>query len=536
MLTTFYIMENQIKKYFIFFQKTGQSTKMIFFWTYSKYIANKNNSKLIFFSEWTITENIKFELLNYRPEKVDYLDTTPQDELKIFLSYLMFVDELLDETEKKYTDAVSSIATQKEELWFAKNTWTLQLPQLEFQYKINPVFEALKGYVLLSELQKKFESEKYIEKYLSIYGFDSPWSLVSSFFNVLDKSIQLKNENTFPILLLPEESPYLDFFESKVFDVSEYQSSRPLQVRYKGIKVKPLIKIGNRQYLVLNWSFLFSQMYLGLLFDFYNKSGVKAIYKSIPDLKSETGKEISEIKLFRPVLKNIFQSKYQVLHFADSDGETDAYLREGNYIYLFEFKDILFPDAAIESLEFDSIKKIFDSKLIQGINGSPKGITQILNNINFLSSNVFSFDNFENIGIKRRNISICPIIIYDSMQFMLPGLNNYLNTQFKELMSKTSSEVCFKRVFPVTLVSLDYLYRNTDNFQQLKLYKFFGKYHECINAYKAKQQKSASISSLFKFNAPIELTSINLIQDKKETKKEIDKRVRNFLQLINVPQ
>lgn len=489
--------------------------------------AKEHDSELIFFSKWITTEYIKEELLNYRDFEYQKPDTTPGDELLIFLSYLMFVDEVIDK--QSLTPNITN-ATRGE--WFEKVTWPILLPQFEFKTKQIPVLEAMKGNLLLTELGEIFSQEKYLKKYLSKYNFDSQWSFISSFVNIIKDSINKTDESNLPLIKISKDSPYRTLVESKTLILTEYTENQRLQVRYRGLKSKPLFKWDDDIFLVLSWDFLYSQMNLGVLFDFHLNSGVKEKFRSFVDFKSIISKEVSEKKLFRAILSNLFDKRHDGLHFDEEGLYPDAYARQGNVIYLFEFKDVLFPDDSIEESTYEAIKKVIDQKFIENDKGRPKGIKQIRNYLSNFSENHYPFDDFEFKGIKRRNLTVCPIMVFDNLQFTFPGVNSYLNRRFDEFKKPTE----FKYILPVTLISLDYLFRNTVRYRRYKLVDGLKQYHQKIKRLQQKLDKDSDPNKLGPAFSAIEFTPFKIAEIKLEDDAEISERILSFMDKVNVPK
>lgn len=443
--------------------------------------SRKYESPCSFFDKWTICELIKYELVNYRDFEYAKADTTPLDEYKIFMAYLISVDNTLSSHDERLPK------NQEENLLddFQKNTWPIIVQQFEFTQKLNPLFEALKSNLLLNSLAADSNIEPYVTTYLTQYGFNNSWDYISGYINLINPSIASNNTNGFPIITLPLNHPYQGIIDANIIDVSEYQSNERLQLRYNGIRQKPILKYSDNSYLVLDWNFLYSQIGIGLLFDFYYKSGIKAVYHNLSDFKAHVGKHVSEEKIFRGLLRFLYTKKYSELHLEEDDKYPDAYLREGKSLYLFEFKDILFPDKAIDIADFEALKAIIENKLIRNKKGRPKGISQLINHINYLSTDTYEFDHFSDRQIKRRNMEVFPIIVYSHNQFSLPGVNDYLIKRFNELKEEST----FKKVHPPIMISIDYILKNLKILKSKKLKDVIKGYHKKTSNLRKKFKK-----------------------------------------------
>lgn len=288
-------------------------------------------------------------------------------------------------------------------------------------------------------------------------------------------------------------------------DIDLIKSNKNMyQQNYLALKAMPIFKTAEYHYLCLDRNFMINKLYTGLIFSFYQRSGVKEVFSSFEDYKSYIGEKISEQRLFTGILKTIFNKKHYKLYFDDKKGKPDCYLRYKNKIFLFEFKDNMMSSEVIDSSSYDIIKSNIDRNFIKNKKGSPKGISQITNHIEYLNTNSYDFDNLEAHKIDRNKLNIYPIIVYTDYNYSIPGVNKYLNRKFQELISETKYE--YKTLSNLTFINLDFLYDNIPYLMEVKFDKALDYYHFSIKNKAKELDKKPSIPNLFQAAYSIENT------------------------------
>ena len=416
------------------------------------------------FAKWITTEAIKDELLNYRSEPAK-ISLSPIEETEVFIAYLKFVDDLL--SRETFNPKEYDVKPEKPD-WFIDNTWSHLLPQWEFQATYNLMFEAFKGAVFLNEIKKIHDKKSYVKTYLASYGYSTIWELVNIFIDVIKKAWYAEKEIAAPILYSPSGSVNRLFMEEKTIDPNEYKEKTKSQQRYNGILKAPLFQYDDNRFIVLNWSFFISQISIGLLFDFFQRSGIKGAHKNnFGDFKSEIGKRISENVVFRGLINAIFRKKHLRKSFDEGLTKPDAYIRDGNYIYVFEYKDTLFPNTTIETFNSDEIKQLLDNRFCKN-----QGVKQLIKHIIFLEYGSIGNDHLDNKS--RESLTIIPVLVYDDLRFSMPGVNFYVNKRFLEQLPKAK----FRKVYPLTMISLTFLYENLYSLQKENLRSIIKKFHK----------------------------------------------------------
>lgn len=108
-------------------------------------------------------------------------------------------------------------------------------------------------------------------------------------------------------------------------------------------------------------------------------------------------------------------------------GEPDYYVRNGNDIFLFEFKDSLYRKEDKVECDYANVKSSIEKKLVRKENGRPSAIEQLCSSIGLILNNKFQVD----LGIRSDKVNIYPILVVGDTTFTNVGTNFILNDYFK---------------------------------------------------------------------------------------------------------
>lgn len=262
---------------------------------------------------------------------------------------------------------------------------------------------------------------------------------------------------------------------------------------------KPLLKISEYQYYVLDINLLINQLYKSEVFEFgtFLKSiGNKTNFLSVK------GKEFSEEIYFTNLINNSFPHllKFFGSSCKNSKNEElcDVYLRDKNKVILFEFKDNLFNDSVKQKRDVEQTIKELDKKFFQNQYDSPKGISQLANAINDIFENGICFDRDS-----PEKVEIYPIVVYTDNALGMDGINLLYRDLFKELLNKPNHNIV---VEDVAFINLSYFEMHEELFEAhsidiFTLLKEYNKHTE-ITEYKLAPFEVFSRFYLRKTNAP----------------------------------
>lgn len=248
---------------------------------------------------------------------------------------------------------------------------------------------------------------------------------------------------------------------------------------FKQLRSFPLLKTDEKTFVFLDFRFFVDKLYNGFLFDFAEVTGLK-----FPKLKQQMGDDFSEHFLFYSVMRQCFLDYGEVTYTGVEmkeklmSAESDYYIRKGDKILLFEFKDILIPATTKYESSIEKIKSGILEKLEKDANGRKKGITQLLNSIEQIEAGVYEM---KGLDVKQSHSIIYPVIVHTDVSLESCGVNYFLNEKMKEYVS--SSTLNGGRVGNLILINIDTLIKLQDNFSsgEIDLIEAIEAYMKYIN-------------------------------------------------------
>ncbi len=425
-----------------------------------------------FFNRLIILRMMEYEFQNYR--SVSFRDTTSIDEYNIFRAYVVFVEK-----EGNYSESKFHKSKYNNEYQFQSRMWPALINQFMYSHKVDPSLEMLKSIAFFDFLKKDKRTAKYLKRFCDLLELPEGTNYVYNVSLILSKRNDINVGLKVPEYVLKVNETLELLVRNFHVGEKDLISNRS---RYR-VQTKPILHREDGNKIILDWDILGNQLYTGALFNFYEFSGIKKELK-LSTFKGIIGKSVIEEKVFVPLLKKIFDSKYIIKIFDDkNEGKPDAYIRDGNRIYLFEFKDNLFSSITIQESNFESFKKEVHEHLVEDSNGKNRGVGQIARNINNLRSSNFYGDNINVSKIKIRNLQIYPILVTTDPMYDLSGVNDYLNIEFEK---RVHNNLPFKSIKPISCISLIYLFRYAKYLKQNKLWRLIEDYNRKTSSIRKK--------------------------------------------------
>ncbi|MBK9107365.1 MAG: hypothetical protein IPM92_03025 [Saprospiraceae bacterium] len=444
------------------------------------------------FSEFYITEFMVYAL-QFSNDRLE--DTTPEEDLKIFKAYLLIVNKTL----KELDDVMQGVKVNSDHS-FNSLSWPYMTKQFQFNQRPQEIFQSIRTLVLLDELKKDYDAKLLLNKFEEEIHMTCE-DYVYNLMNIarLNKTREMDGFDVNLFFVSVKENMH-HFLNHLRLNVLEIIKEKNYNKDYLAIKKYPLLGYKEYNFIVLNWNFLKNKIYNGFIFDIYYRAQLNKVYSGFENFKSFIGKRISEERIFMPIMSAIYSMKHKVFQFGKEDGQPDAYLRERNKIFLFEFKDNLMPSSIVESYDFDQINHEVDKKFVQNDRGKPKGVMQLINQIHYLNETSYKFDDFEIKKLKRNRIEIYPIIIYTDFSYSLPGINNYLTGIFKSNLKINK----FKAIHDPVMLNLNFLFELLPHLQTTRLDLLIESYIKFVREAKAQVEKSLNPNDWFKANLSFE--------------------------------
>jgi hypothetical protein len=394
---------------------------------------------------------LHYVLLHF--QEVGLEELSPAQDLKLFKAYFLVAEEFGQQPRP-----VEQPLPAFDEDYFAKMIWPTMADNMEINFRIHPYHIMVRGVVFLNYFQFHTDYAKYVVAYLKKHNKKTTLNYAFDIFQMLNANFESirQNPDAFAAYSFGPATGFETFYEQFAIDPVAYQAKyRDKKENYAGIKARPLYQLNENNWLVLNWSFLANKLYEGLVFDFYQNSGIAAepVFQQFTGFKQFIGENITEKHLLRSMAKKAWAKKYDVLLFDGNDqidGFPDVYYRKGNTVFLIEIKDVYFASATVNSYAYDKIKETIDTKL----NSAKRGSGQLIKQLKKLKNQAFEKPQRYK---SPAHLTIYPIIIYTDIHFNMLGVNEYVDRSFSKMIVEAGLQVSFRKIKPLTMINLNYL-------------------------------------------------------------------------------
>jgi hypothetical protein len=420
--------------------------------------VNYDLDKLGIFTQKNILSFINYLIVNLNSKSErEYIDEI--DDFNFLKAYFLFV-ESNDENLLNKVD-FSSYDLDPDNTYY-KIHWPLLINQFEFAIGNKTLKNQLiLGLVVLHFLSNDERYKNIIASFLndlkSNSFFDYVYQIISHFEYVNNDTTNFYNR----FLVKTEDEFLKKFYESNALNIEEFRNNKSSEISFTGLKSKPLYKVSNDTFLVLDWSFFYKKIYDSLYFDLFEKTDFKILYNhSFPNFKSEVIAEMLEENVFVKLIDYIFKKKYSITipnDIKDKHAFADYYIRDENKIFLYEFKSSLFSGKIKDSLNVEEIKNEIDKKINKYSNKKSKGSGQLINQIKIFKEQGFSFDRIDLKGYKLNKMELYPIIVVEEEIFKMPGVNDYIKKDFRRKVDELG--ISF-HVIDITIISLEFFLSN----------------------------------------------------------------------------
>jgi hypothetical protein len=368
---------------------------------------------------------------------------------------------------------------------FADEILKVQLRNIENEKSKDYVLQFLKVYYFFKYCETNDEYSSYLNLFLgslSVPSYKSYlWMLLSPYLN-----LQVSDEPT-PIMHFEGDEQFLSFYSRMAIN-----GKATIDRDYKSLRTFPLFRLSEHKFVFLDFRFFVDKFYTGFLFDFSERVGL-----SFPKLKKGLGSHFSEPVLFHSIMHNCFEGYGNInltgeqLKEKLKEAEPDYYIRQGNDIFLFEFKDILVPSDVKYADDISKVKDGLLDKLEKDSKGKRKGIAQLLNSIKQITSGVYADKGIDFPSATAT--SIFPIIVHTDISLEAYGVNYFLDQRMKELIQ-------MDRALPddiqnLTLIHLDNLLLLQDHFKSGKL-----ELGDCLKSYSKYISSGDPINDMISFD------------------------------------
>lgn len=412
-----------------------------------------------------------------------------EDKVKIFKAYL-YCNQL-------WTDKASeNIDPQDVPGLFIR----VDLPIVEFKLYKDFKVQMYKA----KEFFKYCEQDELFRPFLDLFCKDhlvTSWKdYLLTWFNFLQSSIQ-----TQWVKFEGESEKYILFFDQYAInptDCAQIWSSNDQFYLRDHFLYSPQRGV----YLLLNHNLMVDKFYQGMKFDFaksvighecVNEHG-KPI-DNIPQVNSIIGDRISESRLFYSLMHKAFDGFYDAIFegetmklIFENNAEPDFYMRRGNHVFLFEYKDLTLGEPVKFSDDLAFIKKEVVRRICKGGSNNRKGGGQLLYSMNAIMND----KKMHPLDTEAENADmIFPIIVTTDRAFSAMGINYMIIPEFSQLARQYKMNT---HIAPVVIMDYDTLFMLCNQLHEGKL-----DLETIINAYTSKLLNSPNgidfISSFYTF-------------------------------------
>jgi len=164
----------KILEFFLFRQSPHQ--RKIIFKNINDLFDENRNRDLQLFTYKSSLEFIHYTLLNFN--YIDFKDSTPEQELKIFKAYLIFSTRV----HKNYRSLLPQESDNDED-FFRKQFWPIMVNQIDVNHLINPFVNLIKGLNFLNFFQ--LNQPEYLENFLQSKERNNIWDFITDFMTLL---------------------------------------------------------------------------------------------------------------------------------------------------------------------------------------------------------------------------------------------------------------------------------------------------------------------------------------------------------------
>lgn len=314
------------------------------------------------------------------------------------------------------------------------------VPIVEFKNYKNFIPQLYKAWRFFNFMALHEPYSDYLNLFLTTQGLKN-WqeyiSLISVFYScAIDKPvIQIEKQGS---LLYP-------FFDKLCVDLEECKALwNRKDMTY--LRNHPLIKIKEGTYMTTNTNLLTDRIYQCLKFVVFNSMESRGAlnkkrkpFKSLGEFLGMLGEDFSEPELFYEIMHKSFDGiadimiEGKVMKDNKIPAEPDFYMRIGDAVFIFEYKDNTINDDIKLSGDYNTIKEGLLSRVCLDDGRNRKGAGQLLNTINEIVNN-HSLDALDPEVGKIK--SFYPIIITTDRTFSSLGMQYHLVERFLEITKK----------------------------------------------------------------------------------------------------
>lgn len=224
------------------------------------------------------------------------------------------------------------------------------------------------------------------------------------------------------------------FFDQYIVELRDCQNLWGANKALNYFRNHFLIKLSRQAYMLLNPNLLVDKFYQGMKFDFFNTlknhsltNAKGKVIDNYADFSSDIGTRFSEPILLYSLMNDVFADKVDAIYTGEQlkatgvQAEPDLYMRIGETLFLFEYKDVTLADDVKYSADAEKMKEAICKKLCKYENGkAKKGAGQL----HYTMENIFLHGSFNTIDPDVKQVKrVFPVIMTTDRSFSALGVN-----------------------------------------------------------------------------------------------------------------
>ncbi|WKL44888.1 hypothetical protein [Flavobacterium sp. ZE23DGlu08] len=370
----------------------------------------------------------------------------------VFKLYLLVNDELSDRQEKLFQKWLPNIHEKTKEIRFHLYLGLSHVDLTSESISKKLMSEVLKFVQFEKWLKRQNVHQDIVNTYLKNLESNDWYDLFSKVFQLNKIAI---NNHIVSKEMYPELWIILEYFSSHEETSKEWNE-------LTNIRKKPLYKLKNQDYIIIDFSFLLDKFFSGIYHDLIELS--KKTY--INNFHLDYSKNFVEGVLLVNSLKSVFGKSYiqysenriklNIKKGIENLALPDYYIRNGSKIFIFECKNSFLSNINKINLDCDLIENEIKDKFFESL-GKKKAIKQLLNFINLSEDKQYTF--FDNLK-KHSNLKYYPVLVVTDNTLTSIGFNKLFHEYFQNASSNVKSDLV-SRIKPLTIIHInDFLYYN----------------------------------------------------------------------------
>ena len=404
----------------------------------------------------------------------------------------------------------------------------VKIRNLEIDKRKDYKIQLMKIYYFFEFWQSDFKYKHYIDNFLKFYGLKKYNQYIWNIFNPF-LLMMTNNEMTCKIQFDETSTHSINFFNQLIIN-DKRKSINENDDDYLLLRQYPIFKNGPFTYTVLYMNFLIDKLYQAFLWDFVSVQKKFADTSfSYGNLKNDMGNKFSEKILFYIIMKKCFQfygecrKTGEELNKFFERSEPDYFIRKGDEIFVFEFKD-----ATLKSeIKYSGNASIIKNELIEKFELSEKDrdksqnktVNQLSNSIHEIISGKYQQSQVDDFNPDR--ITIYPIFVFTDVVMEADGVNYFLNERLNNLIE--TNNLPKDKIKDLVLINIDTLILYQDFFHNSLI-----DFSDCIKSYLLYINQGEPMTRVFPFDEYFKFYIVRKGQNIVTIPEDFDNIIKSF--------